>query len=185
MSQTLYVNGKMYEANTVTLSDEELKGLLSALEKDEDEDFWEDLEDLHERLMDDSEVNGFWVSEGVPLFEASVDEQVIPFSSLDLSYEESKTASGEKPKLKKAVLVFEKWSNRGCLCCELDEEFDKEALDLSATAYTLPTGEIRYVVEPYYEDHDFEFQDSWTDAECVYIVTAEGEVINLDRASDS
>ena len=42
MSQTLCVNGKMYEANTVTLSDEELKGLLCALEKDEDEDFWED-----------------------------------------------------------------------------------------------------------------------------------------------
>jgi hypothetical protein len=59
---------------------------------------------------------------------------------------------------------------------------DKEKLDLSATAYTLPTGEIRYLVEPYYEEHDFDYSDSLTEDARTYIVTKDGQIIELSRA---
>lgn len=180
MTKILYVTGKMYEANTVGITDAELASLLAA--EQSDDEFWEDLEELHDRLMGDSEVNGFRVSDGVPRFAASVDDEDIVFADLEVDYSQSKNTQGTVPKLSTHILVFEKWSDRGCWSCELEEEFDQEKIDLSATAYTLPTGEISYVVEPCYEDHDFEYGDSWTEETRTYIVTKEGHFIKLDRA---
>lgn len=180
MSQTLYVTGKMYEANTVSISDEELASLLAA--EQSDEEFWEELEDLHDRLMGDSEINGFRVEDGIPRFSASIDDGEISFADLNLDFSESKKTQGIAPKRSTHVLVFEKWSDRGCLSCDLEEDFDREMLDLSASAYTLPTGDISYVVEPYYEDHDFDYGDSWTEETRTYVVTKDGEVIELARA---
>jgi hypothetical protein len=180
MTQTLYVVGKMYEANTVSITDAELQSLLAA--EQSDEDFWEEHEDLRDRLMGDSEVNGFRVSEGVPRFEALVGDESISFTDLGIDYSQTMTEQGKAPKLTSHILVYEKWIDRGCLSCELEEDFDKDNLDLSANAFTLPTGEVRYVVEPYYEDHDFDHGDNWTEKERTYIVTIEGKVIELSRA---
>lgn len=57
MTKTLYVTGKMYEANTVNITDAELVSLLTA--EQGDGEFWENLEELHDRLMGDSVMNGF------------------------------------------------------------------------------------------------------------------------------
>ncbi len=62
MTKTLYVTGKMYEANTVSITDAELVALVSA--EQSDDDFWEHLEELHDQLMGDSQVNGFLVKDG-------------------------------------------------------------------------------------------------------------------------
>jgi hypothetical protein len=180
MTKTLYVTGKMYEANTVSITDAELESLLAAQQSDEE--FWENLEDLHDRLMGDSEVNGFRVSEGIPRFRAAVDDEEISFSELGVDYSKTKITQGKARKLESHILVFEKWSDRGCWSCDLEDEFDKDSLDLSATAYTLPTGEIQHVVEACYEDHDFEYGDRWTEDSSTYIVTKDGNVIELDRA---
>lgn len=180
MSKTLYVIGKMYEANTVTITDDELESLLAAQQSEDD--FWENLEDLHDRLVGDSEVNGFLVSEGISRFTASVDDEEISFTELGVDYSKTKITKVEPKKLDRHILVFEKWSDRGCWSCDLEEEFDKDMLDLSATAFTLPTGDVAHVVEPYYEDHDFDYGDSWTEDSSTYIVTKDGNVIELDRA---
>lgn len=180
MTKTLYVTGKMYEANTVSITDAELVALVSA--EQSDDDFWENLEELHDQLMGDSQVNGFLVSDGLPRFRASVDDEEIDLTDIDVNYRESKNTHGVAPKLGAHVLVFEKWSDRGTLSCDLKDGLDKEKLDLSATAFTLPTGEVRYVVEPYYEDHDFVFGDSWTEETRTYIVTTDGYIIELNRA---
>ena len=180
MTKTLYVTGKMYEANTVSITDSELVALVSA--EQSDDDFWDNLEELHDQLMGDSQVNGFRVTDGLPRFRASVDDEEIAFDDLDVDYSESKNTQGMAPKLGIHVLVFEKWSDRGALTCNLKDGLDKEKLDLSSTAFTLPTGEIRYVVEPYYEDHDFVFGDSWTEETRTYIVTTDGYIIELNRA---
>lgn len=180
MSKTLYVTGKMYEANTVSITDDELERLVAA-EQSED-DFWENLEELHDQLMGDSQVNGFRVTNGIPCFEASVDDEQISLSDWDVGYSQSKNDKGKAPTLTSHVLVFEKWSDRGCWSCELNEKFDRESLDLSVAAFNLPTGEIRYVVEPYYEDYDFDYGDSWTEDARTYIVTNDGHIIKLNRA---
>lgn len=180
MTKTLYVTGKMYEANTVSITDSELVALVSA--EQSDDDFWENLEELHDQLMGDSQVNGFRVTDGLPRFRASVDDEEIAFAELVVDYSESKNTQWVAPKLGAHVLVFEKWSERGTLTCELKDGLDKEKLDLSATKYTLPSGEYRYVVEPYYEDHDFVFGDSWTEETRTYVVTTDGYIIDLKRA---
>lgn len=180
MSRILSVSGTMYEANTVSITDEELKSLLAAQEGDDD--FWENLDDLHDRLMSDSEINGFIVSEGEPYFSVSLDGENLPVSDWGVDYEDTKNTEATVIKPSTHILVFEKLTRDGYLSCELDEEFDKESLDLSATAYTLPTGNTYYVVEPWYTDHDFEPEDSWSDDASTYIVTKEGEVIELTRA---
>ncbi|NDY82319.1 hypothetical protein G3I67_03640 [Orrella sp. NBD-18] len=170
----------MYEANTVSITDSELAALVSG--EQSDDDFWENLQELHDQLMGDSEVNGFRVTDGLPRFRASVDDEEIAFDDLDVDYSESKNTQRVTPKLGAHVLVFEKWSERGTLTCELKHGLDKKKLDLSATAFTLPTGEVRYVVEPYYEDHDFVFGDSWTEVTRTYIVTTDSFIIELNRA---
>ena len=180
MTKTLYVTGKMYEANTVSITDAELESLLAAQQGDEE--FWENLEVLHDNLIGDSEVNGFRVSDGIPRFRASVDDEEISFTELGTDYSNTKITQVKMKKLDSHILVFEKWSDRGCWSCDLEDEFDMNSLDLSATAYTLPTGEIQHVVEAYYEDHDFEYGDSWTEEIRTYIVTKDGNVIELDRA---
>jgi hypothetical protein len=180
MSQTLYVTGKMYEANTVDISDEELGSLLAA--EQSEEDFWDDLEDLYERLMDDSEINGFRVEDGLPCFSVSVDDEEISLADLSLDLTESKGTQGVAPKRSSHILVFEKWSDRGRFRCDLDDDFDGEMLDFSTSAFVLPTGEISYVVEPSYEDQDFDFIESWTEATRTYVVTKDGQVIDLARA---
>lgn len=179
MSKTLYVTGTMYEANTIELLDDELNRLLEALEKDEEESFWEDLEDIQERLMDDSEINGFWVANGKPYFEAYLDDDLIPFSSLGVDYETTKNIQGKKKDLTNAILVFEKWSEKGSSSCNIEGEFNQEELGLSPESFILPTGEIRYVVSPCYEGEYFDFDESWTDRERTYIVTTKGEIIDL------
>ncbi len=180
MTKTLYVKGKMYEANTVSITDSELLALISA--EQSDGDFWDNLEELHDQLMGDSEVNGFRVTDGLPRFQASVDDEEIAFDDLGVEYSESKNTQGVAPKLGAHVLVFEKWSERGTLTCEVKDGLDQEKLDLSAAAFTLPTGQVRYVVEPYYEDHDFVFGDSWTEETRTYIVTTDSYIIELKRA---
>jgi hypothetical protein len=180
MTKTLYVTGKMYEANTVSITDVELESLLTAQQSDED--FWENLEGLHDQLMGDSEVYGFRVSDGIPRFRVSIDDEEIPFTELGADYSNTKITQLKTKNLDSHFLVFEKWSDRGCWSCDLEDEFDRESLDLSATTYTLPTGETHHVVEVCYEEHDYEYGDSWTEDSCTYIVTKDGNVIELDRA---
>ena len=114
--------------------------------------------------------------------EAGPDDEEISFTELGVDYSKTKITKVEPKKLDRHILVFEKWSDRGCWSCDLEEEFDKDMLDLSATAFTLPTGDVAHVVEPYYEDHDFDYGDSWTEDSSTYIVTKDGNVIELDRA---
>lgn len=180
MTKTLYVTGKMYEANTVSITDAELVALVSA--EQSDDDFWEHLEELNDQLMGDSQVNGFLVKDGFPRFRGSVDYEEISLADMNVYYLESKNTMGVAPNLESHVLVYERWSDENCWSCQLKTGLDKEKLDLSATAYTLPTGEIRYLVEPYYEEHDFDYSDSLTEDARTYIVTKDGRIIDLSRA---
>jgi hypothetical protein len=130
--------------------------------------------------MGDSVMNGFRVSEGVARSRALVDDDEISLSDLD--FNQCMTPLGEPKRFTRNSLVFEKWSERGCLSCSPESEFYREKLDLSAAKYTLPSGGCRYVVEPYYEDHDFVFGDSWTEDSRTYIVMKDGYLIDLSRA---
>ena len=175
MSKVLSVSGSMYEANIVDLTEKETQKILSALESG-DEPF-EGLEDLEDRLNDDSVINGFVVSDGIAQLDVDVDGQPV---DVDLKVEEDSSFS-EPVTGEPAQLVIEKYSSRGLLTLELDddEDFDTDKFKLVEDYLTLPTGRTQTVVNPSYGYGDFEFEDSWTQSESIYIVLANGQTVVL------
>jgi hypothetical protein len=173
MSQTITVNGSMYEFNYIELSSEDLQRLLEA--RDSDGDMWEKLEDIHEKLMDDSIINGFTFSIGDPKPQLIVGSDEI--------YVECERTDSEKPELlekfKAHYLVFEQWSKHGSMELEIDDEFEPMEFYFSIDSAKLPSGEVRKILDACYSDGDFEFQGSQPSYSNLYILKSDGSRIDL------
>lgn len=173
-SKTIEISGYTYETNVIDLTDEEFESLVNAIEEG---DVWSGNEELEERLRDDSIINGYKIKEGSPHFEINVDGEKVDLNDLGVDFSD---VDEPTPALKSHQLVFEKWCKKSTDTFDLSEEFDLSKLELYTDNYTLPTGAKRLVATPYYDGDSFEFQGSWTEAEEIYIVKKNGEVIQVE-----
>lgn len=170
---TISVSGSMYEFNSIEISDEDLHRLLDA--KESSDDFWEDLEDIHDDIMGDSRINGFAYALGDPKPEVYVDGDEVELECSDTESEDP-----AKPViLKSHYLVYEKWSKGGELTAEIDDDFDPDAFSLDIDWETLPNGITRKVLTPSYDESDFEFQGGRPSYENLYILKSDGTRIDL------
>lgn len=174
MSQKLSVSGTMYEANFIELNDEELSTILQA--KENDLEWFEGNENLHDRIFGDSIINGFLVKDEMPILSVHLDGEDVDVN-LQVTANSKNLA---KPIFKNSVLVTEKLSNRAELVLEIDDEFEIDDFDLIEDYLSLPDGKIVKVVNPSYGSDDFEFQDSWTLRERTYLVLTTGQVVLLE-----
>jgi hypothetical protein len=175
MSKTISISGYMYESNIIDLTDKELKSLEKALK--DGGDVWEANEDLQERLLGDSIINGYRVEDGVPQFSVSTDGVKVSFEKLDLSLTMSAPSASKRTSHQ---LVVEKWSSNGSSNIEISGRFSPDKLELSSDEITLPDGTQQMVVSASYDDEEFEFQESWTDTEVIYIIKKNGEIIEIE-----
>ena len=49
--KTILISGEMYEMNMIKVSEETIEQLIKA--RDSEDDFWDDLEEVHEEIMGD------------------------------------------------------------------------------------------------------------------------------------
>lgn len=174
MSKVLSVLGSMFEANIVDLTEEQTKQLLRALESGEE--LFDGLEDLEGLLNADSLINGFVIRDGRAQLSVDLDGQPV---DVNLKVDEDLTLS-EPMTGEPAQLVIEKYSSRGLLTLELDDDdFDLNEFKLIEDHFTLPTGRTQTVVNPSYRYEDFEFEHKWTQSESIYIVLVNGQAVDL------
>ena len=170
---TISVSGSMYEFNCIEISDEDLQRLLDA--KVSDDDFWENLEDIHDEIMGDSRINGFAYALGDPKPGVYVDGDEI-----EVDCDDTESEAPPKPViLKSHYLVYEQWSKGGELTADIDDEFDPDEFSLGIDWESLPNGVTRKVLNPSYGDSDFEFQGSSPSYEDLYILKSDGTRIDL------
>jgi hypothetical protein len=62
---------------------------------------------------------------------------------------------------------------------EISSKFDPDLFDIYEDDVELPNGEKRIVLSVTYDGEDFEFQQSYTDHERLYILRSDGELIDL------
>ena len=75
--------------------------------------------------------------------------------------------------------MLEKWSTNAKMDLEISSKFDSNLFDIYEDDIELPNGEKRVVLSVTYDGEDFEFQQSYTDHERLYILRANGEVIDI------
>jgi hypothetical protein len=173
MTQTISVSGSMYEFNYIEVSDENIQRLLEA--KQSDEDFWENLEDIHDEIIGDSIINGFSYKLGDPKPEVFVGSKQI-----DVDCESTEPdAPDVSVALKSSYLVYEQWSKGGSVELEIEDEFDQDEFYLSIDSAKLPNGEVRKVLDAGYSEGDFEFQGSRPAYQDLYILKSDGTRIDL------
>jgi len=175
MMQTIVVEGDLYEMNMVQITENQFKVLTAGVGRDAD--FWEELE---EELMSDALISGFTYSEEGPNFRVYVNGQEYPdINDISVSTyvegQENVLGSQAKQMEKTYHLIVEKFSKRAQIHLEIEGEFYSEKLGVAVDTQELPDGSIQSVLSPYYMDLDFEFDESWTGCEEIYILTSESE----------
>lgn len=173
MSQTILVNGSMYEFNYIEVSDENIQCLLEA--KEADEDLWDGLEEIHDEIMGDSIINGFSYKLGDPKPEVFIGSKQIDVDCESTESDPPDVAVA----LKANYLVFEQWSKGGSVELEIEDEFDQDEFYLAIESAKLPNGEVRKVLDAGYSDGDFEFQGSRPAYQDLYILKSDGTRIDL------
>jgi hypothetical protein len=178
-NKILELYGSMYETNFIELSDDELQQLLDGLE--DDESLEDAAPDLYDRIMDDSLINGYRVEDGKWYMKISIDGSDVPISEVGGPSET--VPASDKPTLKTKLtshfLVFEKWSTNGKMDLKISSKFDTDLFDIYEDDIQLPNGEKRVVLSVTYDGEDFEFQQSYTDHERLYILRSDGDLIDL------
>lgn len=178
MSTSITINGNTYEMNMVEISEEQFNILN---EEGCESETWRELE---EELMGDSLINGFTYSDNGPHFSVYVkNKRLEDFSKVLVSgyregYENS-ASTQIKPTEKTYHLVYEKYCKKARFHLELSGKFNPANLELSFEYQNLPDGGKRSVVWLSHAPLDFEFIESWTDSEEIYILTSDGERFDL------
>jgi hypothetical protein len=178
-TKLLELYGSMYETNFIKLSDDELQQIVEGIE--DEESIEDSAPDLYDKIMGDSLINGYRVEEGSWYLNVSVDGKDVPLKDIggpngSKSIAEQAT---QETKLTSHFLVFEKWSSRGQMNLEISSKFDSDLFNIYEDDVELPNGEKRIVLSVTYDGEDFEFQQSYTDHERLYILRSNGEVIDL------
>lgn len=174
-TRTISVDGDIYEMNMIQITTDQFKVLTEG--KGRDSDVWYELE---EELMSDALINGFTYSEDGPNFSIFVDGNEQPGIKnipVDANVEGSKSSPITQLDTKENIyyLIVEKYSKRARFHLEIEDEFNPANLRLIVDNQELPDGSIQSVVSPYYDDLEFEFDESWPGCEELYILTSENE----------
>jgi len=173
MMQTIRITGTMYEANTVPISKDEIRQLLTRL--DSMEQPMDDMISLQDRLFSDSLVSGYLEDAGGVMIhiesegESTVHE-VVPDRSASVWV---------KPPIRGAVLVTEKVTKQAQVMLKIEGDFQPELLKWLGEKCVLPTAERKVVMLPYYDNREFDFVVSYTDTIQTYLLTQAGDVIRL------
>jgi hypothetical protein len=178
--KTILISGEMYEMNMIEVSEETIELLIKA--RDSEDDFWDDLEEVHDEIMGDSLINGFTFNNDHVNFKVYVDGESHPElgKTFIKSLKDTDSISARVGANTAHFLVYEQWSDDGSLSLSLDEDdFDLDNLDLSIETESLPDGAIRRVVDPYYDGEDFEFEGSSTKETRLYVIKTDGSRIDL------
>jgi hypothetical protein len=173
MSKTISISGSMYECNYIELTDTDLQRLIEV--KKSNRELWDDLEDIHDELMGESLINGFSFKSGDPKPQVFVGSDEVKVDCESTDSEESGITISPNDN----YLVFEQWSKNGSMELEIDDEFDPDEFSMSIDSVKLPNGQTRKVLEPFYQEGDFEFQDSQPAYQDIYILKADGARIDL------
>ena len=178
--KTILISGEMYEMNMIEVSSEIVEQLIKA--RDSEEDLWDDLEEIHDQIMDDSLINGFTFNNEYVNFKIYVDGESHPElgKTFIKSLKDTDSISGNVRAKTAHFLVYEQWSINGSVSLSLDEDdFALDNLDLSIETELLPDGAVRMVVDPYYDGEDFEFEGSTTKETRLYVIKSDGSRIDL------
>ena len=168
---TLEVEGSMYEANYLEVTDRQYKDLRA---KGERSKTWKKIED---RLLDGSLINGFTFSPEHAHFDMSVGTEGLK-NKVDEWFSELMASDIDPDALRtiqpnKKWVVFEKWCDGGYLTMVLNEEFDPDRLEISHEIIEMPNGRFRTVAEVTYGGECLNFQSSMTRCEETYVYSRE------------
>jgi hypothetical protein len=179
--KTILISGEMYEMNMIEVSEETIEQMVKARESEDD--FWDDLEEVHEDIMGDSLINGFTFNNDHVNFKVYVDGESHPElgKTFIKSLKDTDSILGNVKPNTVHYLVYEQWSINGSISLSLDEDdFDLDNLELSIETELLPDGTVRMVVDPYYDSEDFEFEGNTTKKYCLYVIKSDGSRIDLE-----
>ncbi len=179
--RTILISGEMYEMNMITVSEEIIEQLIKA--RDSEDDFWDNLEEVHDEIMGDSLINGFTFNDDHVNFKIYVDGESHPElgKTFIKSLKDTDSISSNVTTNTAHFLVYEQWSINGSISLSLDEDdFDLDNLDLSIETESLPDGAVRRVVDPYYDGEDFEFEGSTTKETHLYVIKSDGSRIDFE-----
>ena len=163
-TQTISVEGDLYEMNMVQITEDQFKELTEGAGRESN--FWNALE---EELLGDALINGFTYSEDGPNFRIYVDDQEylgvidIPISD-SVQGQDNPSRSQARPSDKTYHLVVEKFAMKARLEVVVDNQ-------------EFPDGSIQSVLSLFYgaQDFDFSFEKSWAGCDEIYIITSDGE----------
>lgn len=179
-NKTILISGEMYEMKMIEVSEETIQRLIKA--RYSEDDLWEGLEEVHDKIMGDSLINGFTFNNDHVNFKIYVDGESHP----KLGKTFIKSLRGPEPissNIKPNTvhfLIYEQWSDDGSISLSLDEDdFDLSNLELSIETESLPDGVVRKVVDPYYDGEDFEFEGSRSKEVRLYVIKSDGTRIDL------
>jgi|APGre2960657373_1045057.scaffolds.fasta_scaffold01972_5 hypothetical protein len=167
----LEVEGSMYEANYLEITDRQYKDLRA---KGERSKTWKKIED---RLLDDSLINGFTFSHDYPHFDMNIGVEGLK-RKVDEWFGELMNSEIDPDALRtiqpnKKWLVFEKWCDGGYLTMTLNDEFDPAKLEIGHEIIEMPNGRFRWVAEIAYGGECLSFQSSMTRCEETYVYSLE------------
>ena len=179
------ISGDMYECNWIEITPDQFRLLRDANEEGGIEDLFEEDYELHDNIFGDSVINGFTFEPEYANFQVHVDDVsqsalVGEFLKRNQDAKKSNAPLKSTGKAKSYYLIFEKWCRRGVYSAVINEKFDPVQLELSVEDCVLPNGTVSQVANLSYEGYDFEFGDSWTSSQELYIYCTDGSVIKLD-----
>lgn len=173
MKQTIHITGTIYEANAVQVNMDVAAKLVSGAEAGSTP--FRSMVALQDRLYSESIVSGYLADAGQVTVTITGSKGVRSFS---LQPTDSQSMLNSAP-IGKDVVVTEKVTKDALVILEIEGEFMQNRLQWIADELMLPTKACRVVMMPQYDGQDFEFVQSVTDSVTTYLVTQEGDQINL------
>lgn len=156
MSTSITINGNTYEMNMVEITEEQFNILN---EEGCESETWRELE---EELMGDSLINGLTFSSDGANFSIYVNGEPLDISRVHVIYPTRVIDSQVDATEKTYQVVTEKYSKNARFHLEIHGEFNPKDLVFTLDRQALPDGSIQSVINPYYADQDFVFDESWS-----------------------
>lgn len=173
MKQTIHITGTMYEANAVQVNKDVAAKLVAGAEAGSTP--FRSMVALQDRLYSESIVSGYLADAGQVRVTITGGEEVSSFSLLPTESQSTLNYA----LMDTDVVVTEKVTKDALVILEIEGEFMQNRLQWIADELMLPTKACKVVMVPHYDGLDFEFMHSYTDSATTYLVTQEGDQINL------
>lgn len=173
MKQTIHITGTIYEANAVQVNKDVAAKLVAGAETGSTP--FRSMVRLQDQLFSESIVSGYLADAGQVTVTITGSKGVRSFS---LQPTDSQSTLNAVP-IGKDVVVTEKVTRDAVVMLKIESDFIQDRLEWIADELMLPTRACKVVMMPQYDGQDFEFVQSVTDSATTYLVTQEGDQINL------